>query len=246
MLKTTGLIVPARLDHHEVTFDRPGVKAAIDDVGQDLLHPGLRRRRRRGDHRHGPDRSDGPDVQPDNMRHPRLLDAEAGDLVRPGLLPGCQGQSRLASKYVLGQDVGIFQFPTIDPAQGKPMLTAGDTLLVIKPPDGSRCPSLRSRPSSSSSPRRRVPSVGSKRAAPSRPTRILHSRGTRATSRRRRADLLGNDSPQGFDASDQMPPAVGGGAEWTRAVVSGSRATGRVKSSRPDAVEAIDAAWPTQ
>ncbi len=50
---------------------------------------------------------------------PAVLDAEDPDLVRPDFFPD-QRASGQPSKYILGEDVGMFQFPTIDPAQRTP------------------------------------------------------------------------------------------------------------------------------
>ena len=57
----------------------------------------------------------------------------------PDFFPDVKANPGSKSKYTIGADgdIGIFYFPPIDPAHGSPALGAGDTLMVIAPPDGS-------------------------------------------------------------------------------------------------------------
>ncbi len=59
-------------------------------------------------------------------------------------VPRCQGRSGQPSKYIIGEDIGFFYFPPIDPAMGKPALAAGDAFMVTAGP--TRGPSGRSVP----------------------------------------------------------------------------------------------------
>ena len=96
MLRTAGVDAYNKWITHELPFMSPEVKNALDVAGKIFFTPGLRARRQHGHPGHLAGRRHGSHVQ---RRHgqPRLLDAEAGHLVRPRLLPGCQGRRRHAA-----------------------------------------------------------------------------------------------------------------------------------------------------
>ena len=128
MLRTAGVDAYNKWITHELPFMSPEVKNALDVAGKIFFTPGLRARRQHGHPGHLAGRRHGPHVQ---RRHgqPRLLDAEAGHLVRPDFFPDAKAGDG-TSKYVIGEDVGLFYLPAIDPAMGTPALGAGDALMV--------------------------------------------------------------------------------------------------------------------
>ncbi len=64
-------------------------------------------------------------------RYPRLLDAEAGDLVRPRLLPGCQGQCRWHRPSTSSARTSASSTSRRSMRRRARLLTAGDTLMVL-------------------------------------------------------------------------------------------------------------------
>ena len=74
-------------------------------------------------------RRHGSDVQR-GLGSPQLLDAEDPDLVWPGLLPGSAGVNGEARSTSSAKDIGMFPFPTIDPAQDN-VEGSADTLMVL-------------------------------------------------------------------------------------------------------------------
>ena len=129
MLRTAGVEAYNKWITHELPFISPEVKNAFDLVGKIFFTP---------DYVLGGNTAilatsqiDAMDPMfTDDMANPGCWMQKQADLVRPRLLPGCQGRRRHVSKYVIGEDIGLFYFPPIDPAMGTPALGAGDALMV--------------------------------------------------------------------------------------------------------------------
>ena len=114
----------------------------------------------------------------------------------------------------IGEDIGLFYFPPIDPAQGNPALGAGDTLMVIQPPDGS-------------APTDATKAVAEFLSTPQGTQRWIEAGSAISANQATPPDwyagsyklsvgagIVANATSFGFDASDLMPPEVGQGAEW--------------------------------
>src|SRR4051794_38465016 len=180
----------------------------------------------------------------DDMANPGCWMQKQATWYGPDFFPDVKANPGTASKYKLGEDVGMFYFPAIDPAQGSPALTAGDTLLVIAPPDGS-------------APLDEVKAVAEFLGTPQGTQRWIEagsaiSANTATPSswyagnykQKVATDILASATALGFDASDLMPAAVGSGEEWKQlsAWIQGNGQSQDI----PTTLSAIDAAWPTQ
>jgi alpha-glucoside transport system substrate-binding protein len=152
------------------------------------------------------------------------------------------GGSGTQTAYPVGTDIGLFYFPPIDPAYGTPALTAGDTLMVIQPPDGT-------------APADEVKAVAAFLSTPQGLQRWIEAGSAISANNatpaqwyagfyklKVAADILANAEAQGFDASDLMPAEVGAGSEWRQ--LSDWIRTGGTSPTAQAAVEAIDASWP--
>jgi alpha-glucoside transport system substrate-binding protein len=156
------------------------------------------------------------------------------------------GGAGTVSKYKIGDDgdIGIFYFPPIDSAQGTPALGAGDTLMVIQPPDGSAvADEVKAVAEFLSTPQgtQRWIEAGS---AISANTTTPNSWYEGFYKLKVAADILGKATSFGFDASDLMPAAVGSGEEWKQ-LSSWIQGNGQSQDI-PTTLSAIDAAWPAQ
>ena len=139
-------------------------------------------------------------------------------------------------------DIGLFALPPIDPAQGHPALGAGDTLMVIQPPDGS-------------APTDATKAVAEFLSTPQGTQRWIEAGSAISANQTTPADwydgsyklsvgadIVANATSFGFDASDLMPPEVGQGAEWTELtnwIANGGTDTEAM-------LQRIDDAWPAQ
>jgi alpha-glucoside transport system substrate-binding protein len=148
----------------------------------------------------------------------------------------------VGSQYVVGEDIGIMYFPPIDPAQGKPALGAGDTLMVLTPPPVAGVSTVRPE----------VMAVAEFLSTPYGLQRWIE-RGSAISANQTTpdewyqgyykldvaADIVANSTSFGFDASDLMPPEANrafwdGISAW---IDSGGTAT-------DEFVQSVDAAWP--
>ena len=130
VLKTKGLQYYNDWISHKVTFEDPGIKDAFDKyVGKIFFTPNYVYGGAQAIVNTDQKTTMDPMFNQDTGR-PEVLDAEDPDLVRPGLLPGSSAPAATLSKYVVGQDVGIFPFPTIDPTQNN-VEGSADTMMVL-------------------------------------------------------------------------------------------------------------------
>jgi len=247
MLRTAGIDAYNNWISHDLLFDSPEVTTAMDDAAKIFFTDG---------YVYGGNTGIVAIHQTDPM-DPMFPPTEAGDNW-DGFTPGCWMQKQATwygpdffpdvkanpgteTMYKLGQDIGIFYFPPIDPAQGTPVLTAGDTLMVIQPPDGSE-------------PADEVKAVAEFLSTPQGLQRWIETGSAFSTNNTTPQDwyqgyyksqitaqILSNATTLGFDASDLMPPAVGAGAEWTE-LVNWIQNNG---ADTQGTLQAIDAAWPS-
>jgi len=232
VLKTQGLDYYNRWITHDVKFTDPGIKAAFDMVGSILFKEGY---------------VDGGGTAIVNTDQKTPMDPMFNeDTANPGCwmqkIPTWYGPdffpdqrtSGSPSKYIIGEDIGIFAFPTIDPAfngsEG-----SGDTVIMMND-------------------RPEVRAVAEFLATPEGIQRWIEAGSAISSNTTTPADwyagayklkvaseIANNSDFIGFDASDLMPASVGAGTFWTETVNWANN-----NGSNTDAVlEAIDASWPS-
>ncbi|MDX1663662.1 MAG: ABC transporter substrate-binding protein [Candidatus Promineifilaceae bacterium] len=131
----------------------------------------------------------------------------------------------------IGEEVDFFYFPLIDPEFGEPVLTAGDIFVMFNDEPAVRA--VMAYLSTGASTEQWVRAGGF--VAPHKDAEVEWYT---TDVDRRFFEILQNASVTRFDASDQMPGAVGSGAFWTQI-------TNWVGGEDLDSVlPAIDAAWP--
>ena len=136
------------------------------------------------------------------------------------------------SQYKLGEDIGLFYFPPIDAAQGKPGLGAGDTLMVL-----TDRPEVRATAQFLATPYglKNWIDIGSAQSANVNTPKEWY----KSYKQQVAADIVSNSTSFGFDASDLMPPAVNS-AFWA-GMVKWIEAGG---ANTDEVVKGIDATWP--
>ena len=212
-------------------FTDPGIKAAFDKVAQILFTDGYVE-------------GGGPAIVNTDQKTP-MDPMFNGDTATPGCwmqkIPTWYGPdffpdqrtSGQPSKYVIGEDIGIFAFPTIDPAfngsEG-----SGDTLIMLKDR-----PEVRAVAAFLSTPEgiQRWIEAGSAISS-NQNTPAAWYEG--AYKLKVAADIVSKSSFIGFDASDLMPVSVGQGTFWTE-----TKTWANNNGANTDAVlQAIDDSWP--
>jgi alpha-glucoside transport system substrate-binding protein len=233
VLKTQGLDYYNDWITHDVTFTDPGIKAAFDKVGQLLFTDGY---------------VEGGGTAIVNTDQKTPMDPMFNeDTANPGCwmqkIPTWYGPdffpdqrtSGSPSKYVIGEDIGIFAFPTIDPAHNGAE-GSGDTLIMMND-------------------RPEVRAVAEFLATPEGIQRWIEAGSAISSNQSTPADwyagayklsvaaeIVANADFIGFDASDLMPASVGAGTFWTETVNWANN-----NGSNTDAVlQAIDASWPAE
>jgi alpha-glucoside transport system substrate-binding protein len=216
-----------------VKFTDPGIKAAFDKVGQLLFTDGY---------------VEGGGTAIVNTDQKTPMDPMFNeDTANPGCwmqkIPTWYGPdffpdqrtSGSPSKYVIGEDIGIFAFPTIDPAHNGAE-GSGDTLIMMND-------------------RPEVRAVAEFLATPEGIQRWIEAGSAISSNQSTPADwyagayklsvaaeIVANADFIGFDASDLMPASVGAGTFWTETVNWANN-----NGSNTDAVlQAIDASWPAE
>lgn len=231
VLKTQGLDYYNRWITHEVPFTDPGIKAAFDRVASILFKDGYVD-------------GGGPAIVNTDQKTPMdpMFNEDTAN-------PGCwmqkiptwygpdffpdQRTSGQPSKYVIGEDIGIFAFPTIDPAHNGSE-GSGDTVIMM-----NDRPEVRAVAAFLSTPQglQRWIEAGSA-ISPNVTTPADWYAGSYKL--KVASEIANNSDFIGFDASDLMPASVGAGTFWTE-TVKWANANG----SNTDAVlQAIDDSWP--
>jgi alpha-glucoside transport system substrate-binding protein len=243
VLRTAGIDAYNKWITHELPFNSPEIKAAFDEVARIFFTEGFVLGGNTGI-------ISTPQTEPMDPMFPQDGNWE-------GFTPGCWMQKQATwygpdffpdqrttgepSQFVLGDDVGLFYFPAVDPAN-TPVLGAGDGLIVPAPPDGS-------------APANEVKAVAEFLSLPQGVQRWIEAGSAISANQDTPAawyegfyklsigaDIVANATSFGFDASDLMPAEVGAGAEWQQ--LSQWIASGGTSPTAQQAVEAIDAAWP--
>ena len=146
------------------------------------------------------------------------------------------GGAGTVSKYKIGQDIGIFYFPTIDTAYGTPAEGSADTLMVLNDrPEVRAVAQFLATPQGT----QRWIETGSAISANTTTPQAWYSGFYKLDV----ASKIANSATYlGFDASDLMPPAVGSGAFWTESVAWVNENGANLDQHLAN----IDAAWPAQ
>jgi alpha-glucoside transport system substrate-binding protein len=233
LLKTEDPSVTNGWINHTIPFTDPKIKAAFDRVASLLFKDGV---------------VDGGGPAIVNNPMTEVMDPMFnGDTATPGCwmqkIPVWYGPDFFPdkrvnggdSKYVIGEDIGIFPFPTISDtfkgAEG-----SADTFMVLVD-------------------RPEVRALAEFLATPEGLKNWIIGKGVLSPNVTTPAEWYANNyklkvandiaskaTAIGFDASDLMPPAVGAGSFWA-GTVDWANANG----TNTDAVlQAIDASWPTQ
>jgi len=238
VLRTAGIDAYNKWITHDVKFDSPEILAAMGDVAKIFFTPG---------YVYGGNTAivATPQTQPMDPMFPP-------DGNWDGFTPGCwmqkqatwygpdffpyQRTSGQPSQYKLGEDIGLFYFPPIDPAQGSPALGAGDALMVFQNrPEVVALSQYLSTPQGVQA----WIQAGSALSANQTTPADWYSGNYKLQIA---SDIVAKATSFGFDASDLMPPQVGAGAEWTEL-------TNWISNNGADTektLQNIDAAWPAQ
>ena len=234
VLKTKGADYYNDWISHKVTFQDPGIKDAFDKyVGKIFFTPkyvfGGNTAIVATDQKTPMD-----PMFTDDLANPKCWMQKIPTWYGPDFFPD-QRASGQPSKYVIGTDIGIFPFPTIDPAQNYAEGSADTLMVLVDRPE--------------------VRAVAQFLATPSGLQKWIAAGSAISTNSTTPADwyagayklkvaseIANAAKGIGFDASDLMPGKVGAGTFWTQAV-QWANAGG----TNTDAVlKAIDDSWPTQ
>ena len=233
VLKTKGLAFYNDWISHKVTFEDPGIKAAFDDVAKILFTPnyvyGTNTNIVQQDQKTTMD----PMFNPGDMSAPQCWMQKIPTWYGPDFFPDQRANPATPSKYILGTDVGIFPFPTIDASQNNAEGSADTMMMLVDRPE--------------------VRAVAELMALPEGLQAWIQAGSAISTNNKTPADwyagsykltvasqIANNAAGIGFDASDLMPGAVGAGTFWTQ-----MDAWANSNGTNTDAVlKAIDDSWP--
>lgn len=238
VLRTAGIDAYNKWINHELLFDSPEIMAAMEKAAQLWFTEG---------YVYGGNTAivATPQTQPMDPMFPTDGNWE-------GFTPGCwmqkqatwygpdffpdQRTSGQPSQFVIGEDIGLFYFPPIDPAQGTPALGAGDALMVM-----ADRPEVRAAAQYLSTPAgiEAWVKAGSALSANQTTPADWYAGNYKLEVA---SGIVANATSFGFDASDLMPPAVGAGSFWSE-MVNWISAGGADTQAR---LQAIDASWPAQ
>ncbi len=238
VLRTAGIDAYNKWITHELKFDSPEITAAMDILAKIFFTEG---------NVYGGNTAivATPQTQPMDPMFPT-------DGNWDGFTPGCwmqkqatwygpdffpdQRTSGQPSQFIIGEDIGLFYFPPIDEAQGKPALGAGDALMVM-----ADRPEVRALAQYLSTPAgiEAWVKAGSALSANQTTPADWYAGNYKLEVA---SGIVANATSFGFDASDLMPPAVGAGSFWSE-MVNWISANGADTQAR---LQAIDASWPAQ
>jgi alpha-glucoside transport system substrate-binding protein len=234
VLKTKGLQYYNDWINHKVTFEDPGIKAAFDNyVGKIFFTK---------NYVYG-----GPQaiIQTDqkttmdpmfnsNLSAPKCWMQKIPTWYGPDFFPD-QRASGKPSQYVVGQDVGMFPFPTIDPSQANVEGSADAMFLLKDAPEARAVIEFLSTPQGL----QRWIEAGSA-ISPNTTTPTAWYAG--AYKLQVANQVLTQATGVGFDASDSMPAKVGAGTFWTKSVLW----VNQNGTNTDDVLKQIDDSWPAQ
>jgi alpha-glucoside transport system substrate-binding protein len=236
VLKTKGLDYYNQWISHQVTFEDPGIKDAFDKVGSILFKEGY---------------VDGGGTAIVNTDQKTPMDPMFNqDTAAPGCwmqkIPTWYGPaffpdqrtSGQPSKYKIGEDIGIFPFPTIDPNFAGSEGSADTLMVLVDRPEVRAFAEFLATPEGLENWIRGGGAISNAISANVKtPAEWYANNYVLKVS----SEIVSNSKFIGFDASDLMPPSVGQGTFWTQAVDWANN-----NGSNTDAVlKAIDDSWPS-
>ena len=237
MLRTAGIDAYNRWITNDLKFDSPEVRAALAVIAEQWFTEGYVNGGFQAitatDRLESWDPMFAPDNNWDGFKPGCWMHRQATWL-GPDFFPDVRAGAA-TSQYVLGEDIGIMYLPPIDAAQGTPGLGAGDTLMVLV--DNPDRPEIRAVAEFLATPYGLKPwiDIGSAQSA----NQTTPADWYQSYKQQVAADIVGNSTSFGFDASDLMPPEANR-AFWDGIVAwidSGGTATDAF-------VQSVDAAWP--
>ena len=233
VLKTKGLTFYNDWISHKVTFQDPGIKAAFDDVGKILFTPnyvyGTNTNIVQQDQKTTMD----PMFNPGDMSAPQCWMQKIPTWYGPDFFPDQRANPATPSKYILGTDVGIFPFPTIDAAQNNAEGSADTMMVLVDRPEVRAVAELMAVPEGLAA----WIQAGSAISTNNKTPQDWYAGSYKLTVA---SQIANNAAGIGFDASDLMPGAVGAGTFWTQ-----MDAWANSNGTNTDAVlKAIDDSWP--
>jgi len=243
MLRTQSPETYNQWINHELPFNSPEVKAAFEKVGEIMFTEGyvfggntaiVQTPQTEPFDGAFPDDDNWEGFTPDCAMH--KIPTWYGPDFFPDVRANRPNNPDYQTIYEIGEDIGIFYLPPIDPAYGTPALGSADTLMVL-----ADRPEVRAVAQFLATPQgtQRWIEAGSAISANTTTPSEWYAGAYKLDVA---AEIVNNATYLGFDASDLMPPEVGAGAFWTEGV-NYINANGE----NIDAVlTAIDAAWPAQ
>ncbi len=208
MLRTAGIDAYNKWITGELKFNSPEVKAAWDKAGQIFFTPGYAYG--------GTTAIIATDFR--TAMDPMFNE----DMAKPGCwmqkIPGWYGPDFFPdarttgepSKFVIGEDVGMFYLPPIDPAMGTPALGSGDAVMMFNDrAEVQAVVEFLATPEALEAWIKAGSAIGANQATPAEWYEGAYKLKVAA-------DIVANASAFGFDASDLMRPEVGAGSFWTK------------------------------
>jgi len=232
VLKTKGLQYYNDWISHKVTFEDPGIKAAFDNyVGKIFFSPNYVYGGAQAIINTDQKTTMDPMFNQD-MAAPKCWMQKVPTWYGPDFFPD-QRASGQPSKYIVGTDVGIMPFPTIDASQPNVEGSADAMFMLADRPEVRAVEEFLGTPQGL----QRWIEAGSA-ISPNTTTPAAWYAGAYKLSVAN--TVLSTAQGIGFDASDSMPAAVGSGTFWTQ-----SDAWVQANGQNTDAVlKAIDDSWP--
>jgi alpha-glucoside transport system substrate-binding protein len=243
LLRTAGPEAYDQWISHELPFNSPEVKAAMDLAAQIYFTPGyvlggntaitaLDQTTPMDPMFQGPDGQVG--TEDDDLTNPGCWMHIIPFWYGPDFFPDQRATPGSTSKFIVGEDVGVFPMPPVDPAQN-PALGSGDALIVFQDrPEVRAFAQYLSTPQGIEAWTKLSGAVSANTTVPPEWYEGQYEAGIAA-------GLLANATDFRFDASDIMPAAVGAGSFWT-GMVDWIAANGE---NTEEVLQAIDDSWPS-
>lgn len=234
VLKTKGLAYYNDWISHKVTFQDQGIKDAFTNyVGKIFFTPnyvfGGNTAIVATDQKTPMD-----PMFTDDLANPKCWMQKIPTWYGPDFFPD-QRASGQPSKYIIGTDVGIFPFPTIDPAQNNAEGSADTLMMLVDRPEVRAVAEFFATPEGIQNWIRAGSAISTNTTTPA-------DWYAGAYKLKVAAEIANNAAGIGFDASDLMPGKVGAGTFWTQSVQWANNG-----GTNTDAVlKAIDDSWPAQ
>jgi alpha-glucoside transport system substrate-binding protein len=146
-----------------------------------------------------------------------------------------QRASGQPSQYIIGEDIGIFPFPTIDPAQNNAEGSADTLMVLVDRPEVRAVAEFLATPEGIQNWILAGSAISTNTTTPAEWYEGSYK--LKVAS-----EIANNASGIGFDASDLMPAAVGAGTFWTESV----QWTNNNGANTDAVLKAIDDSWPAQ